>query len=178
MQMDGKRVAGTGAFCYYRPSFYSKAQSGSTIVVAEKSFGSGSSREQAPLVLQSAGIQCVIAKSYAFIYGRNQANNGLLGIRLIDEEFYELAQEEAVVEVDVSARVVRCQGREFAFQLDPIEEKLLGCGGLLNVYGKYGVNLFRALQSAVNRRDLAANNTESNVLNGMARSQVEMSQDW
>jgi homoaconitate hydratase len=148
MQMDGNRVSGKGAFCYYRPEFYDKSQQGFNIVVAGQMFGSGSSREQAPTVLQSAGIQAVIAQSFAFIYGRNQANNGLLGIRLNDDEFYELAQEGAEVSIDIGKRRITCGGKEFAFVLDPIEEALLSAGGLLSVYSRYGDSLFRQLQLA------------------------------
>src|SRR5437764_814935 len=146
MQMDGKRVSGKGAFCYFRPDFYTKAQPGSTILVAGKSFGTGSSREQAPLVLQSAGIKCIIAKSYAFIYARNQANNGLLGIRLQDEEFYALAEEGTAVLLDLEARCVTCRGREFGFAVGGIEMALLREGGLVKVYEKFGKGLFRWLQ--------------------------------
>jgi homoaconitate hydratase len=148
MQMDGNKVSGKGAFCYYRLDFYDKAQAGATIIVAGKCFGSGSSREQAPIVLQSAGIKAIIAKSYAFIYARNQANNGLLGIRLETPEFYSLAQEGADISVDMEHKVITCQHREFEFELDPIEEALLRAGGLLSVYEIYGSSLFRKLQSA------------------------------
>src|SRR5271169_770839 len=148
MQMDGNKVSGKGAFCYYRPEFYEKAQTGSTIIVAGKAFGTGSSREQAPIVLQNAGIQAVIARSFAFIYCRNQANNGLLGIRLNDDQFYDLAQEDADLTVDLTRKIISCKGREFRFKLDPIEVTLLAAGGLLNVYTHYGTSLFRKLQAA------------------------------
>lgn len=82
-----------GAFCYTKPTFYDLAQSGATILVAENAFGTGSSREQAPKALLAAGVRAVVAKNYAFIYARNQANNGLLGIKLANERFYELAKE-------------------------------------------------------------------------------------
>lgn len=147
MQMNGERVSGKGAFCYYRPEFYDKCQSGMNIVVAGNCFGSGSSREQAPTVLQAAGVQAVIARSYAFIYGRNQANNGLLGIRLDNEEFYELAQEGVSVTVNIDEKVIVCSGKQFPFVLDRIEEALLRAGGLLNVYNRFGTALFRQLQS-------------------------------
>lgn len=90
----------------------------------------------------------MIAKSYAFIYARNQANNGLLGIKLGDERFYDLAKEGVELEVDVANRKVRCCGEEFGFVLDPIEEKLLAAGGLLKVYNLYGTKLFKKLQEA------------------------------
>jgi homoaconitate hydratase len=179
MQMDGKRVSGRGAFCYYRPEFYDKCQAGANIVVAGKCFGSGSSREQAPIVLQSAGVQCVIARSYAFIYGRNQANNGLLGIRLDDDEFYELAQEGITLTVDMESKVIICEGQQFPFVLDPIEEALLRAGGLLKVYEKYGTTLFRQLQSAANRsRTSDSNGTHSKHIPFSPDPPSAIVQDW
>src|SRR5437899_10904349 len=49
-----------------------------TIVVAGKNFGSGSSREHAPLALAEAGVKCVIAEFYARIFFRNSVNGGYL----------------------------------------------------------------------------------------------------
>ena len=59
---DTVEALGRDAFCYTRPEFYDRAQAGASIVVAGASFGSGSSREPAPKVLQAAGIQAIIAK--------------------------------------------------------------------------------------------------------------------
>src|SRR6266516_8073329 len=49
-----------------------------SIIVAGKNFGSGSSREHAPLALAEAGVQCVIAEFYARIFFRNSVNGGYL----------------------------------------------------------------------------------------------------
>ena len=54
------------------------------IIVADKNFGCGSSREQAPEIIKALGIQCVIAKSFARIFFRNSINNGLLLIEQPD----------------------------------------------------------------------------------------------
>ncbi|KAH8812090.1 3-isopropylmalate dehydratase [Xylogone sp. PMI_703] len=146
--LTDREALGRGAFCYTRPEFYDRAQAGAKVLVAEKSFGTGSSREQAPKALQAAGIEAVIAKSYAFIYRRNQANNGLLGIKLEDEEFYKLAQEGAEITINVKEREITCGGKVFPFRLDQIEEELLSSGGLLQVYDKFGTQLFKKLQEA------------------------------
>src|SRR5512143_2196183 len=58
------------------PSFPQKAKGG-VIVVGGKNFGCGSSREQAPLALKYAGVQCVLAESFARIFYRNSINIGL-----------------------------------------------------------------------------------------------------
>ena len=61
-----------------------------SIVVGGKNFGSGSSREHAPLALAEAGIKCVIAEFYARIFFRNSVNGGYLvpfesEVRLVDK---------------------------------------------------------------------------------------------
>lgn len=53
-------------------------QSPYTIIIAGRNFGTGSSREQAPACLQIAGIQAVIAQSYARIFYRNAINGAFL----------------------------------------------------------------------------------------------------
>jgi 3-isopropylmalate/(R)-2-methylmalate dehydratase small subunit len=58
------------------PTFPEKAKKG-VIVVGGKNFGCGSSREQAPLALKHAGVQCVLAESFARIFFRNAINIGL-----------------------------------------------------------------------------------------------------
>lgn len=56
--------------------FVTKSSNGS-ILVAEKNFGQGSSREQAPVALKAAGVRCVLADSFARIFYRNAFNIGL-----------------------------------------------------------------------------------------------------
>lgn len=58
------------------PDFLSKIQTGD-IIVAGNNFGCGSSREHAPLAIKTAGISCVVAKSFARIFYRNSINIGL-----------------------------------------------------------------------------------------------------
>ncbi|KNE71305.1 3-isopropylmalate dehydrogenase [Allomyces macrogynus ATCC 38327] len=134
---------GTHCFEYWRPEFRDKVTQGFTIVVAGEGFGSGSSREEAPRALKGAGVQAVIAKGYAFIYGRNQYNMALLGVIVKDDKFYELAQEGSEIEVDVPARRVRIAGHEFPFALSDFEERLVSGGGVTDMYRKYGKKLFR-----------------------------------
>ena len=52
------------------PEFVNKVQPGD-IIVANKNFGCGSSREHAPLCLKTAGVSCVIAETFARIFYRN-----------------------------------------------------------------------------------------------------------
>lgn len=65
------------AFSPLRPELAGIIEPGD-ILVAGKNFGCGSSREQAPEIIKSLRIGCIIAKSFARIFYRNGINNGLL----------------------------------------------------------------------------------------------------
>ena len=56
--------------------FIKKVQKGD-IIVAEKNFGCGSSREHAPIAIKAAGVSCIIAETFARIFYRNAINIGL-----------------------------------------------------------------------------------------------------
>jgi 3-isopropylmalate/(R)-2-methylmalate dehydratase small subunit len=64
-----------GKMPFVRPNEF---RSDYQIVVGGKNFGSGSSREHAPLALAEAGVKCVIAEFYARIFYRNSVNGGYL----------------------------------------------------------------------------------------------------
>lgn len=67
-----------------------------TIMVGGSNFGSGSSREQAPLAIKTAGIQCVLAPSFARIFFRNAINIGLPIL-----EFSEIKEINTGDELDI-----------------------------------------------------------------------------
>ena len=68
------------------PTFPERVQPGD-IIVADKNFGCGSSREHAPIAIKAAGVSCVIARSLARIFYRNSINIGLAILEC--EEAYE-----------------------------------------------------------------------------------------
>jgi len=72
---DGQAGLPDGRTRFVRPGEF---KSDFQIVVAGKNFGSGSSREHAPLALAEAGCTCVIAEFYARIFFRNSVNGGYL----------------------------------------------------------------------------------------------------
>ena len=114
-------------------------------MVAGKAFGCGSSREEAPRALKGTGVKAVIARSFAFIYSRNQPNLALLGIVLTDESFYRDLDEGAGITIDLARKIVVREdtGAHFTFQLSSIEEALISGGGVGEVYKKSGAQLFR-----------------------------------
>ncbi|HOW04755.1 3-isopropylmalate dehydratase, partial [Methanospirillum hungatei] len=84
----------THAFEGIRDEFSKQAKKGD-IIVAGRNFGCGSSREHAPLALTGAGIQMVIAQSFARIFYRNSINVGLLPV--ICPRASEISETDQVV---------------------------------------------------------------------------------
>ena len=100
------------------PEFVNKVKEGD-IMVANKNFGCGSSREHAPIAIKASGISCVIAETFARIFYRNSINIGLPII-----ECPEAAKEiEAgdTVEVDFDSGMIydRTKGTEYKGQAFP-----------------------------------------------------------
>ncbi|OGD30154.1 MAG: 3-isopropylmalate dehydratase [Candidatus Aminicenantes bacterium RBG_13_63_10] len=112
------------------PEFAEKVRPGD-VVVAGKNFGCGSSREQAAACLKYAGVQAVVARSFARIYYRNAINLGLPVLQ--SAEAADALQAGDEVEVDFAAGKIRAaSGREFGFP--PFPESVLGiiqAGGLI-----------------------------------------------
>ena len=127
---------------FFLPEFRQMVQDGLNIIVAGDSFGSGSSRDVAVNALLGAGVKCVIAKSFAFIYARNQPNIGLLGITITDEDFYSEAQQGRELSIDLQRSRVLCGDRSFGFKLSDMEKQLIATGGLTEAFKKFGSQVF------------------------------------
>jgi 3-isopropylmalate dehydratase small subunit len=129
-----------GKFCllHTHPNFRGRVKDGLNVVVAGKAFGVGSSRDNAVTALIGAGVQCVIARSFAFIYARNQPSIGLLGIVMEDEDFYKLAMDEADIQILIDERTVKVGGRTFGFSLSELEVRLWELGGMSAAFARWG----------------------------------------
>ena len=137
---------GQKAFFLVRPEFYTRAQQGRTVVVAGEGWGSGSSREQAVWALIGAGINAVIARSYAFIHKRNLVNEALSYLVVKDEAFYELAVEDAALSIDFKAGTVSVAGKSFKAEVpSAIVQALAREGGLVPAIKRHGKQVFEAL---------------------------------
>lgn len=141
-----------GAFCllHTHPDFRQRVKDGQNIVVAGEAFGCGSSREDAVFALKGAGVQCVIAKSFAFIYGRNQPNLGLLGIEINDPLFWAIVDHNKSVKIDLDRALVQLEvnsgfWESFSFRLSPMQRRLMECGGVEKAFNKYGKRVWQAL---------------------------------
>ncbi len=101
------------------------------ILVAFENFGCGSSREHAPWALLDFGIRCVIAPDFADIFHNNSFKNGVLPVKLpraVCEQLIEDARmgENARITVDLEREVVvRPNGEEIPFKIDPLRRHLL-----------------------------------------------------
>jgi homoaconitase/3-isopropylmalate dehydratase large subunit/3-isopropylmalate dehydratase small subunit len=127
------------------PHFRAKVAGGQRVVVAGKAFGVGSSRESAVSALKGAGVQAVIARSFAFIYSRNQPSLGLLGIVMEDEDFYAAATEGEEIKIDMAARTIEVGGKTFQFRLSNMEYKLTINNGISKTYGRFGKKIWERL---------------------------------
>ncbi len=146
--LNSTQALGEKVFFYVRPEFLERARNGASIVVAEEGWGSGSSREQAVWALQGAGIQAIIARSYAFIHKRNLVNEALPFLIIHDPRFYELVDEGAELEVNLESGIVRHlpSGEEFQTErVTAMVRALQAEGGLVPAVQRYGASVFSEL---------------------------------
>ena len=118
------------------PDFPKKVEKGD-IIVAGKNFGSGSSREHAPIAIKAAGVSAVIAKSFARIFYRNSFNTGLLILEA--PEAVEGIEEGDIIEIDTKTGTITNTRTGISYKAHPIPpfmEELLDAGGLMEYIKK------------------------------------------
>ena len=112
--------------------FVNKVKEGD-IMVAEKNFGCGSSREHAPLAIKCAGVSCVIAETFARIFYRNSINIGLPIIECPEAAKAIAAGDEVEVDFDSGVITDKTTGQSFQGQAFPeFMQKIITAGGLVN----------------------------------------------
>jgi 3-isopropylmalate/(R)-2-methylmalate dehydratase small subunit len=102
------------------------------IIVAGRNFGCGSSREHAPIAIKAAGVQAVIAKSFARIFYRNSFNIGLPIFE--SDEASEKIKEGDVIEIDADKGIIKNLTRQETYSSRPIPQfmqELIAAGGLI-----------------------------------------------
>jgi len=101
-------------------------------IVAGKNFGCGSSREHAPIAIKAAGIQAVIAKSFARIFYRNAFN---IGLPIFESaEASEKVKEGDEIEIDADRGIIRNITTQEEYKANPIPsfmQELIDAGGLI-----------------------------------------------
>jgi 3-isopropylmalate/(R)-2-methylmalate dehydratase small subunit len=113
-----------------RPEMAADAKQGD-IVVAGENFGCGSSREHAPLALKGAGIDAVVAKSFARIFFRNAIN---IGLPLFICPDVDGIADGDTIEIDMGRGLIHNQTRGESYKTTPLPEflqEIVEAGGLV-----------------------------------------------
>ena len=119
------------------PDFYKKIKEGDFIVAGEN-FGCGSSREQAPLAIKTAGIKAVIAKSFARIFYRNAIN---LGLMLMEADTSKINDGDEL-EIDLGNNKIRNLTRGLEIEIKPLPqlmEEIIRLGGAIEYFKKHKI---------------------------------------
>ncbi|MFG6328392.1 MAG: 3-isopropylmalate dehydratase small subunit [Lachnospiraceae bacterium] len=114
------------------PDFVKRVKKGD-IMVANKNFGCGSSREHAPIAIKASGISCVIAETFARIFYRNAINIGLPIIEC--PEAAKTIEAGDTVEIDFDSGMIynKTKGTEHKGQaFPPFMQKIIEAEGLVN----------------------------------------------
>ena len=113
------------------PDFVTRVKPGD-IMVADYNFGCGSSREHAPLAIKTAGISCVIAKTFARIFYRNAINIGLAILEC--PEASEKIQNGDEVSIDFDTGLITNLTKGETYQANPFPafiKEIIQAGGLM-----------------------------------------------
>ena len=121
------------------PNFASTVEAGD-IIVAGPNFGCGSSREHAPLAIQSCGVRCVIAPSFARIFSRNAINLGLPIVECAEAAAEINAGDEVAVDFASGTITDHTTGKTYhAAPFPEFIEGIIQSGGLLQSLKARGV---------------------------------------
>ena len=139
-----KRIerTGYGQFLFYdwrlnedgspKPDFELNAPQfkGASILLTRDNFGCGSSREHAPWALLDYGFHSILAPSFADIFYNNCFKNGMLPVRLPQDQFSELfewvgANSGAQLTVDLESQTLSGDSMEYPFEVDPFRRDCL-----------------------------------------------------
>lgn len=116
--------------------FVKKVKQGD-MIVADKNFGCGSSREHAPIAIKAAGVSCVIAKTFARIFYRNAINIGLPIMECPEAADAISAGDTVTVDFDSGIITDETTGQSFKGQpFPPFMQELISAGGLVNYINK------------------------------------------
>jgi 3-isopropylmalate/(R)-2-methylmalate dehydratase small subunit len=118
------------------PAFVEKVKQGD-IIVANKNFGCGSSREHAPIAIKASGVSCVIAGTFARIFYRNAINIGLPILEC--EEAAKNIEQGDELEVDFRAGIIHNLTENLTYKVEPFPEfmqEIIKADGLINYIKK------------------------------------------
>ena len=113
--------------------FNDRRYKGASVLLVNRNFGCGSSREHAPQALARAGIEALVGESFAEIFSGNCVTLGLPAARVSAADAAALqdlvaADPSLVVEVDLESREVRAGSKRFAFTMPEAQRQALVAG--------------------------------------------------
>ena len=112
--------------------FVNQVQQGD-IIVADKNFGCGSSREHAPIAIKASGVSCVIAETFARIFYRNAINIGLPIVECKEAAEEICDGDEVEVNFDTGVITDLTTGKTYQGQAFPeFMQKIIAAEGLVN----------------------------------------------
>ncbi len=112
---------------------FSKRVKEGDIIVADKNFGCGSSREHAPIAIKACGVSCVIAKTFARIFYRNSINIGLPILEC--PEAVDEINDKDIISVNFDTGVITNETTNKCYQAEPFPlfmQEIIKAGGLVN----------------------------------------------
>ncbi len=113
------------------PEFVNNLSAGD-VIVADKNFGCGSSREHAPIAIKEAGVSCVIAKSFARIFYRNSFNMGLPILESVEASEGISGGDDLEIDTDKGSIKNLTTGKSYQAQpIPPFMQELIAAGGLM-----------------------------------------------
>ena len=102
------------------------------ILVAGSNFGCGSSREQAPIALKAAGIECIIAPSFARIFLRNAIN---IGLPIIELSNVAIINTDDEIEINFTEGIIKILSKDVEIKTNKMPSfinEIISKGGLIN----------------------------------------------
>jgi 3-isopropylmalate/(R)-2-methylmalate dehydratase small subunit len=123
--------------CEHRPDFPVGVKAGD-IIVANRNFGCGSSREHAAVALKATGLAAVVAVSFARIFYRNAINIGLPVLIAPDAVAFE---EDEQIEIDTVSGIIQALDREWTVKAQPLPDfvqRIVEAGGIIPLVRQQG----------------------------------------
>ena len=114
------------------PDFHSKVKEGD-FILSGKNFGSGSSREHAPIALSHSGVKAILALSFARIFYRNSVDGAFLLPIDIGQDAYDGISNGDELDIDISTNEITNLTKNESYKMKPFSEiigKIIEAGGL------------------------------------------------
>jgi 3-isopropylmalate/(R)-2-methylmalate dehydratase small subunit len=122
---------GKACFIEARPDFATTVRVGD-VIVGGRNFGCGSSREHAPMAIKAAGVQAVVARSFARIFYRNAINIGLPVIQC--DAVYDAVGDGDPVSIDIHSGAIDANGKMFQGETPgPVAVAIMEAGTLIDL---------------------------------------------